>query len=529
MPARALATISAPAPISYDPPLKRRLPDYAREVLAALLLTAVMIAGAHFLPPGLAGGLLVLVLGIFALRRIVFQWPTALTILVVFIMLVPIRRYSLPIPLPFALEPYRAFLVLCIVLMMLSLLIDRKPPWRPAAFGWPIAIYIVALWISVVANGQNLVSSGLAMRSALALLEAAFQLSVFFIARLILDSEERVVKMLQLMVWLAALVGVFAVVERATGWNIFLSWGNVLPLELIQEGNETVRAGGARSYGSSQHPIALSVALAMMLPIALYLGKFSRWPRNEISRMIVYSLVCVALLAGIVVTVARTSVVVIGVMLLVAAIFRPRLGLLVAMVGVPVFLLGALLFPDVYDETVWAFFNVDELISSQYTSPGWRGAGRLADLEPAFRIIAADPYFGTGHGSRITVGPDANAFILDNQFLATFMEAGAVGVIGITVLFGVPIILMLRFAFSARVAPRLASLAFAIAVASIGYMAAMFFYDAFAFMQTFMMQMLLFAAGAWVITESPLLPPKPTEDPSVSERVKLRPGVAVAG
>lgn len=484
--------------------VRRRGPrDLVREIASALLLTGVMLGAAFALPPGLAGGVLVLVLGVYALRRVLFSWPTALSILVVFIMIVPIRRYSLPIPLPFALEPYRAFLVVLIVVMLLSLLIDQKPAWRPVAFGWPIAIFMLTLWISEVANGESLVESGLSMRSATALVETAFFLSVFFLARIVFDRESRVFRVLMLMFWLAVTVAVFAVIERATGWNVFLSLNTFLPLELIHEASETVRAGGARSYGSAQHPIALGVALTMMLPIALYFAKYSPWPRNPINRNIVYSLAAIALLAGVVTAVSRTSVVVIGAMFLVALIFRPRFGILAIMVGTPIFLLGALLFPDVYNETVWAFFNVDELVASQNTSPGWRGQGRLADLGPAFQLIREDPYFGTGHGSRITVGEDANAFILDNQFLATLMETGAVGVVGLTVLFLVPAVMLIRFALTARVAPRHAELAFAVALATVGYIAAMFFYDAFAFMQTFMIEMVLLAAGAWAITEAP--------------------------
>lgn len=485
---------------------ERGVLDVLRELGAALLLGAVMVGAAIALPPAIAGGVLVTVLGVYAFRRVLFTWPTALMIVVLLVMLVPIRRYSLQVPLPFALEPYRVFLVVLIVLMLLTLLTETGGRWRPVGIGWPIAVFLLSLWISIVANGTSLVESGMAMRSLLALVEMVFFLCVFFLARIILTSESHVMRMLTLMVWCAVIVSFFAVVERATGFNIFLHLHTFLPLELLQEGNESVRAGGARSYGSAQHPIALGVALAMMLPVAVYLGKYSSWPRNEISRQILYGLGAMMMLAGTIVAVSRTSVVVLGAMFLITLILQPRLGLLLTMIGVPLFLLGSALVPDVFEETVWAFFNPEELIASQHTSPGWRGAGRLADLDPAFALIREDPYFGTGHGSRITVGDDANAFILDNQFLATLMEGGGVGVAGLVALFVVPAIQLFYFAFSASVVRRHTMLAFTIGVATVGYVAAMFFYDAFAFMQTFMMQMLLFAAGAWVMTEAPRVP-----------------------
>ena len=117
---------------------------------------------------------------------------------------------------------------------------------------------------------------------------------------------------------------------------------------------------------------------------------------------------------------------------------------------------------------VLSFLDVDSLVASQYTSAGMGGAGRLADLEPAFREVAQRPFFGSGFGSRIVIGDEANAFILDNQFLGTLMETGALGVIGLAAFLLVPPIMLLRFAFGQALERRHAALAFTVAVSIVG-------------------------------------------------------------
>ena len=169
----------------------------------------------------------------------------------------------------------------------------------------------------------------------------------------------------------------------------------------------------------------------------------------------------------------------------------------------PVVLLAAVVLPKVFESMVLSFLDVDTLVASQYTSAGMGGAGRLADLEPALREVGQLPFFGSGFGSRIVIGDEANAFILDNQFLGTLMETGALGVIGLAVFLLVPPIMLLRFAFTQAAERRHAALALALAIAMSGYIAAIFFYDAFGFFQTFFILCMLLAAGAWLLTEAP--------------------------
>jgi hypothetical protein len=245
------------------------------------------------------------------------------------------------------------------------------------------------------------------------------------------------------------------------------------------------------------------VALCLVIPLAVYLAKYAVWPKNEINRKIVYALAVMMLFGGVLAAISRTAVVVLAVMFLVTLVFHPRVAGALFALAFPVVLLAAAVLPRVFESMVLSFLDVDSLIASQYTSPGMGGAGRLADLEPAMREVAELPFFGSGFGSRIVIGDEANAFILDNQFLGTLMETGALGVLGLAVFLLVPPILLLRFAFTQAAERRHAALALTIAVTISGYIAAIFFYDAFGFFQTFFILCMLLAAGAWLLTEAP--------------------------
>jgi len=328
-------------------------------------------------------------------------------------------------------------------------------------------------------------------------------LSVFYAFRQLLRSERDVMLLITFVTWAGVVVSFFAVIERVSRTNVFLMLGNVLPLTLLREGGEVSRAGVARAFGSAQHPIALAVALCLLIPLAVHLAKYAGWPSNAINRRLVYAGAVVMLFGGVLAAISRTAVVVLGVMFLVTLIFHPRVAGVLFAVAFPIVLLAAVVLPNVFDKMVLSFLDVDSLVASQYTSAGMGGAGRLADLEPALREVAQRPFFGSGFGSRIVIGDAANAFILDNQFLGTLMETGALGAIGLAVFLLVPPIMLLRFAFAQAAERRHAALALTIAIAISGYIAAIFFYDAFGFFQTFFILCMLLAAGAWLLTEAP--------------------------
>lgn len=468
----------------------------------AVLFAAIVIAGVILLPPIAVGAALLGIALIVLLRRILFTWPALLFLLAATIMFIPARRYALPIPLPFALEAYRLMIFVAIIALGLAFLFDRSRRWRPVAFGWPIGIFLATLLVSFIANGTRLVNEGLATTALSGFFQLGVLLSVFFSVRQLLTSERMVMGFLMVLTWMAVIVAFLAIFERVARTNVFLMLANFLPLVVLRDdGGDATRAGVNRAYGSAQHPIALAVMLCMFLPILIYLAKYAIWPRNVWNRRIAYGIGTVLVFGGIIAAISRTAVVVMGVMFLLTLVLRPKVALLLAAFAVPALLLAMFLVPAQVESMLLSFLDVDTLIASQYTSAGMTGAGRLADLEPAFVEVRQYPFFGQGFGSRIVVGDDANSFILDNQVLSVLMEGGALGVIGYAVFMLAPVVMLLVYALRWAAEPRHALLAFALAVSIAGYSAALFFFDAFGFFQSFLVHMMLLAVAAWVVTE----------------------------
>lgn len=518
----ASAPPATPADETHAPPVEVAPDDGGRPRWGtaagiAVLFAAVVIAGVILLPPIAMGAALLGIALIVLLRRILFTWPALLFLLAATIMFIPARRYALPIPLPFALEAYRLMIFVAILALGLAFLFDRSRRWRPVAFGWPIGIFLATLLVSFIANGMRLVNEGLATTALSGFFQLGVLLSVFFSVRQLLTSERMVIGFLMVLAWMAVIVAFFAVIERVARTNVFLMLANFLPLVVLREdGGDATRAGVNRAYGSAQHPIALAVMLCMFLPILIYLAKYAVWPRNVWNRRIAYGIGTVLVFGGIVAAISRTAVVVMGVMFLLALVLRPKVALLLLAFAVPSLLLAMFLVPAQVESMLLSFLDVDTLIASQYTSAGMTGAGRLADLEPAFVEVRRYPFFGQGFGSRIVVGDEANSFILDNQVLGILMEAGALGVIGYAVFMLAPVVMLIVYAVRWAAEPRHALLAFALAVSIAGYSTALFFFDAFGFFQSFLVHMMLLAVGAWVYTEGSRIAraPKPAWTPA---------------
>jgi O-antigen ligase len=427
----------------------------------------------------------------------------ALTFLAAVVLFIPVRRYAIPIPLPFALEPYRLAIALLVLAVGVALLIDPKFTWRPIAFGVPLIIWLITMIVSVATNATSITEEGLASGAIGALGNYALVVSLLYLTRQLLRSTRTVNTLLTALTVFSGVVGFFALVEKVTRQNIFMKLSTFLPLEMLRDEGEAFRAGGARAYASAQHPIALSVMLCMLIPIAIYLARYAAWPLNIYNRKIFFGGIVALQLLGVAAAVSRTAVVTLAVMFLLILILRPILGIVLASFAIPAVLAAAAVIPKPFEAMFGGFLDPDALIASQKTSPGFTGAGRLADLDPALEIVAQQPFFGSGLGSRIVIGDTANSFILDNQWLGTLMEVGALGVLGVLALLLMPTTRLFRYAFSPAHTPQYTALALALAISIMGYTTAMFFYDAFGFFQTFMLLFILLGVGAWVLTEAP--------------------------
>jgi O-antigen ligase len=281
--------------------------------------------------------------------------------------------------------------------------------------------------------------------------------------------------------------------------NVFIDFFGMLPLhKLSEEDSVFVKEGTARAFGPAQHPIALAVFLIMLVPIAVYLAKHATWPRSPSWRELFWIGCAMLMLLGMISAVSRTAFVSLAVMIVAFVLLKPS--------GIPRLLLygilgaaaGLTISARNIIGMITELMDPEALIESQMTSPGWTGSGRLADLGPSLQQAAASPFVGTGLGSRVTTGPTMNAFILDNQYLSTLLESGAIGVLAVAVMLLVPFGRLAAFSRGAAPSPR-RDLALAVALGILGYAVALFFFDGFSFIQTLLTFFLLLAIGSWTI------------------------------
>lgn len=471
----------------------------------ALLLIAVG-TGILFADPLTVGALVALVACLYLFRAAVFSWPGAALALVVVIALVPARRYTLPVSLPFAAEPYRLLVVLLLAIVLGALLLDPAFRWRRLEFGGPVAVFFATHLVSIALNVPGLVDAGLAPNAVISLVSLLIICTVFVVARQMFRSRAIVRFTVMATVVAGALVGALASIERVTRVNVFLEFFSQLPLQrLSQEQSLFVKEGTARAFASSQHPIALAVFLCMLIPLGIYLARHAGWPKGPVAREFFWMGCTLLIGLGMIAAVSRTAFVQLGVMVLVGLLLRPRLLPKTLLYGA-VAACGALLVSarNVIS-MVTELLDPEALIESQMTSPGWTGSGRLADLGPSLEEAAARPFTGSGLGSRITSGEQANAFILDNQYLSTLLESGAVGVLGVLVLLLVPAVRLGLFSrlpdtsVGGGAPTERRDLAAAVSVSIAGYAVALFFFDGFSFIQTLLAFFLVLAIGSWAI------------------------------
>ena len=114
-----------------------------------MLLTAAVVSGASVRP---AVAVLVVGTTLAMARPLAIGWPRLLAGLILVILFIPIRRYSLPANLPFQLESYRLFVAALVLGWMGSLLVDRRVRLRRTGFEGPLAVILGVAIASIIVN-----------------------------------------------------------------------------------------------------------------------------------------------------------------------------------------------------------------------------------------------------------------------------------------------------------------------------------------------------------------------------------------
>lgn len=455
-------------------------------VIAALCALALAELGDYSLRT--LAPVIALVIGIAVFYRRLFAWRSLVGLIVIVILFIPVKNYTLPSSLPFHLEPYRVVVALLSLAWMTSLLIDRRVRLRGTSVDGPLLLFAAAIIASLFANRARFTSVEPDVIKSL-LFFASFFLVVYLVASVIRKQRDLdfVIKVLT---GGGTIVAACALYESSTGYNVFNHLTTVMPfLHQAAVTADATRGARLRVYASAQHPIALSCALTMLVPLAVYLAMRTghrRWWAAS-----------VFLVLGGLAAVARTDLTMILAVVIVYVWLRPRQMKRLWPALIPMVLVVHVALPGAIGTFRSTLFPKGGLIAQQTDQSV--GSGRLATAGPVLRFeFRPDPLLGDGFATRI-VQPDqyvkhANAPILDDQALGILVETGLVGAFALTWLFVRFVRCLAREARQDQ-SPRgwlLTGLAASVA----GYGVSMFTYDAFGFIQVTFLLFIFIGLGA---------------------------------
>jgi hypothetical protein len=215
------------------------------------------------------------------------------------------------------------------------------------------------------------------------------------------------------LVWCAAIVAAIGVIQNVTGFDIvsYLDFPG-LEAKYVAIGFEA-RGGGIRVASTTAHYIELAALLAMTMPFAIHVARFSRerWRR----RLGLFCTVIIA--AGVGATISRTGILAIGLMVLILfPVWSWRMRYNVAVMGVGLVAVLAVMSPAIVTTLFTLFDNPS-------SNPAF--TVRAARYPLLFQYVAERPLLGRGTGTWLA--PQYQ--IMDNQWLDTLVSNGVLGVI----------------------------------------------------------------------------------------------------
>jgi hypothetical protein len=252
---------------------------------------------------------------------------------------------------------------------------------------------------------------------------------VFYLVVSVVRTRAVVDRLVKTLVAGGAVIGVLAVIEARTGYSPFTQLHRLVPLLEPDPSFElTIGRGGAtRAFGPAEHPIALSAALVMLVPLGVSVVRTSggAW----------YGALG-ALLVGVLSTVSRTGVVMLVVLVIVYVCLRPRETRRLWPFLVPLLVITHMAVPGTLGSLAQAFFPTGGIVEQQQGMAGsCSSSGRVADIGPTLDEVAGKPFLGHGYGTRVTTGEDNNACILDDQWLGNLVDVGVGGTLAWLFLF----------------------------------------------------------------------------------------------
>lgn len=434
----------------------------------ALLATSVGLGlGARIVAPA------VLVLAFLAVtHRTLLAWKNLVTLMLLVILFIPMRRYALPGGLPFQLDPFRLVVAFVLLGWIASLLTDPATRLRRTGLGAPLVLILIATISSDLANGSRVAAVGSDVSKNLTFFASFFAILLIIVS--VTETRRQVDVLVKVLVAGGAVVAACAIFESRTHFNVFDHLSTFLPF-LQQQSVDGISdpTRGYRAYASAQHPIALSAMLVLVAPISIYLVRQTRQRR--------WWLAAALLFGGTISTISRTSVIMLlAVVVTFVALRRQEMRRMWPAL-IPMLFVVHVAMPGTLGTLKQSFFPSGGLLSQQTGAVGTSGQGRLADVGPALDRWYVNPLFGEGYATRVIGSPGVDGQILDDQWLGTLVETGVLGVFAWLWL----ILRILRRLGRAAREDRTDNgwLLTALTASVTSFAIGMFFFDAFAFIQ----------------------------------------------
>jgi O-antigen ligase len=462
---------------------EQRVPPSVAVMGALLALLAGDILAGAGQAEVIAAALLAVVFATW-LMRLAKNWTALVGGMLLVALLIPNDgSYTLPEALPFKLEPYRLVVGLLLIGWIISLLIDRQVRARATGFEGPLISIVLVTLASDLANPGRVAGLSSYVIKALWLF-FCFVLFAYLVVSVV-RTRAAVERLITVLVSAGACVGLGAVLQRRSGFNVFEHLHGILPIfhynPAVAEVLTEERGGNLRAFASSGHPIELGAVMALLLPFAIYLA---------VTRRRAWWFAAGALLLGDLSAGSRTGV--IGVLVIIGVFLwlRPRQTLRCWPALIPFIAVVHIAAPGAIGGVIEGFFPKGGIVQQQsetFIGPGGKVeyGSRLSRIGPELHEFSEhDPLVGIGYGTRVVgfLTKGDNAIILDNQWLDTLLETGALGLLAWLWLF-VLAIRRLRKRAGVERDTREGWLPVALTASITSFMIAMFFYDAFSFVQ----------------------------------------------
>ena len=146
-------------------------------------------------------------------------WRSLLGLVMIAILFVPIKRYTLPGGLPFNLELYRLLVAIAFVGWLMSILVDPRVRIRASGLETPLFAFLLAVALSMIANKTRIDSTG-----SVPFKQLSFLLSYVLVFYLVVSVARRprdLDFLVRILTGGGAVLAASAILESGTGYNVF--------------------------------------------------------------------------------------------------------------------------------------------------------------------------------------------------------------------------------------------------------------------------------------------------------------------